>query len=448
MNLPPPSPPIPSSSLLLENLLASLEVTAMKLGLDTIRYVLNVLDRPQESFPCVLVGGTNGKGSTSTFLAALLRSSGMKVGLFTSPHLQRWNERFRVDGKEISDPALSRWVERLESLRREDPKASPMTFFELCTALALGWFREEGVQVAVLEVGLGGRLDATNACHPILSLIGSIDRDHMAWLGSTVEAIAAEKAGIVRPDGECLTSAQGEGLRALEALLKERGASLERLGEEFFAREENGAVTFWSVEGEIPGLRLGMEGAHQVRNAALALRGYQRMVHLGVAPPMDPMAIRVSLGKVRVAGRLERFPTRPPVVLDGAHNPEGMGTLGRWLEGEGTRARPRILVLGVAADKEIPAMLSRLGGEVEGVVATAADHPRAERPHNLAREVRIQSPQILVEEVEGSAAALARARRLAGEGGVVVVAGSLFLVGEIREILEREGALPSGVGEG
>lgn len=438
LSAPGASPRSPASGIL-DGLIADLEVTGMKLGLDTIRHVLAALGRPERDFPCVLVGGTNGKGSTSTLLAALAGASGARVGLFTSPHLVRWNERFAVDGHAIRDDDLLRLAGDLKALRSSDPRAAPMTFFEACTALALTWFRERRVDLAVLEVGMGGRLDSTNACEPVLSVVGSIDLDHTRHLGDTLEAIAWEKAGIVRAGGECVTHATGAGGEALVRLCRERGARVERFGHEFHAEGAPGEFRFRSAAGERTGPPLRLLGAHQVRNAALAIRAWERLVEEGVLSPAPREAVGRVLAGTGVPGRLERFPGPPETVLDGAHNPEGARALAGWLRSSRGAGQPQVLVVGISRDKAIPGMLAPLLREVDAAVCTAARSSRAENPGALAqaaREVGFAGPLWVAADCGD---ALARARVLAGPGGRVVVAGSLFLVGEAREVLAPDG---------
>ena len=444
--------------------LFGLQRFGMRTGLDTARELLRRLGNPESELDTVLVGGTNGKGSVARLLAACLQASGVRTGLFTSPHLQRVGERARVNGVPASDADMDRLVGAV----RSEATAVEATFFEVMTAVCLLRFVEARADVAVLEVGMGGRLDATNVAAPDLTVITGVALDHTAVLGDTVQAIAAEKAGIVRPGVPLLTGAEGAALRVLE----DRAAAVEApvfvLG-----RELNVAVIASSWEGlelrltwnasqvrHVPlvlqeagamQLTAPLVGRHQAGNVALAAFG---ALLLGV----EPGTVQAALALTRWPGRLERreYEGRH-VVLDGAHNQQAAAALARAL-GE-LEGRVAVLVLGVSADKDVDALLSELQGVASHVIFTAAvNSPRSAEPTALLEAWQRASGAAAVnaealsaeavsaeavsakpasaEAVTGTAAALRRALTLAAPGETVAVAGSLFLVAEVCNVLD------------
>lgn len=396
-----------------------------RLELDRMRALAERLGDPQAGYRSVLVGGTNGKGTTAAVLAGALRAGGERVGLTTSPHLQRVEERVAVDGRAVSEAAMAAALARI----RPHADALGATFFEVVTAAAMLLFADAEVDTAVLEVGLGGRFDATNIVAPALSLVTGVALDHTAVLGGTLREIAREKAGIVRAGAPAWTGAEGEALRWLDAEARLRGVQLHAL-----AREVGLQVTDLGWEGLRLELRTPLErlavrtplvGRHQARNVALALVG---ALELGV--PAEA-AVRAA-ATVRWPGRLERLAHGDGwLVLDGAHNPEAAAALARALRT--LEGRVPVLVLGVSADKDVAAVAGALAPLAERVIATrAASSPRALAPDRLARVVPGATP------VDGVEAALGQARSWAGAGGTVVVAGSLFLVGEARALALSE----------
>lgn len=379
------------------------------------RALLDLAGRPDERLVVVLVAGTKGKGSTAAFLVSILHAAGIRSGLYTQPHLQDYRERIRIDGVAIGAGALDEAVRRFRPLvaafRRGDPAAGEPTTFEVTTALAVDHFARHGCRVAVVEVGLGGRLDATNALAPRISLVATIGYDHTAILGTTLGAIAREKAGIARRDRPLYSALQRPS--ALQALRREaarRGARL-RL-----------------VAPLGPRVIVGLPGAHQRQNAALAAAAARALRETGLA--IDERAIRRGLAAARWPGRFERVPGRPAVLLDGAHDGASAAALAACL-----RARPhggRVqLVLGMYRDKDARAILRPLLPLAERLWITQPRGARALPAAELARVCRALSdrPLAVCADVAG---ALARAR----EGRVdVCVTGSLALVGEARGAL-------------
>lgn len=405
--------------------------SAIRLGLDRIREALAALGDPQLAYGALHVAGTNGKGSTCAFLDAILRAQGYRVGLYTSPHLERVNERIRVQGQEISDGALARrLVELLERLPHLEDVPPPLTYFEVGTLAALWHFAREEVDHAVLETGLGGRLDATTACAPSVTAITSLSLDHQELLGDTLEQIAREKAGIFKRGVPAVSCAQPpEAQRALVAAAADAGAPLWLEGRDFSLEDGAYRGPTWRLDG----LRFGLEGAHQRQNAAVALAALEASGAL-----VTERAIRDGLLGARWPGRLERLllpaaqGSASEVLLDGAHNPGGVAALARALDAlrAAEPARPVQLVFGVLADKAWEQMLPSLCRRADGVHLTPVHSPRSLDPSGCAPLARQHCAQVQVHP--GPLEALAAARAAAGPGGLVVVAGSLVLVGAVR----------------
>ena len=400
--------------------LYGLQSHGVKLGLDGIRALLALLDHPEHAFPSALVGGTNGKGSVSAMLDAMLRAAGRRTGLYTSPHLVRPNERIRIAGEDIATPELRGVLETVRDacargLAGGSLAAHP-SFFEVMTACALCAFRDAKVDAVVLEVGLGGRLDATNATEPLASAIVTVSLDHVGTLGTTLAAIAREKAGIARA-GRPLVS--GASQPEVVAVLRRRC-------------DELGATFIDARTTELPtGVKLSLDGEHQRDNARVAVATFDAFAR-AIDLPADPRTARQSLGTVRWPGRLQRIEGAPALLLDGAHNVAGAEALAAHLaRSDGPKP---VLLFAAMADKDIAGILAPLAPHVAGVVTTTPGVLRAADSLALAAAARAQG---LVAEAEPEPArALERARALAGPRGLVLVSGSLYLVGEVATILE------------
>jgi dihydrofolate synthase/folylpolyglutamate synthase len=392
----------------------------MTLGLERVHGLLAAAGDPQRSFRALLVAGTNGKGSTARALAECLAAAGERPGLYTSPHLSRVGERFVVAGRELTRNRVADAVAEL----REPAERLEASFFEVMTVAACLLFREERVSTAVMEVGLGGRFDATNALEPELSLVTGISLDHVDLLGDTPAAIAREKAGIFRPDRLALTGARDEALRALEDEADRVGAPLWRLGREI---EVDGEELGWQgvgvrvrcPAGEAAGTSP-LVGAHQIRNLALAAAA-------ALALGGDSASVASGLATARWPGRLERISYQGRYILfDGAHNAEAAAALAQALERLETG--PYTLLVGMGRDKDLRAFASLLGPGAQRVFATAASFsPRARSAEEVAAAFG-RGAEALAEPGRALAAAL----DATPAGGTVVVAGSLYLVGELR----------------
>jgi dihydrofolate synthase / folylpolyglutamate synthase len=400
--------------------LYGLQSQGVKLGLDGIRALLAILDHPERAFPIVLIGGTNGKGSVAAMVDAMLLASGRRSALYTSPHLVRPNERIRIAGEDIDAPALDRVLNVVRDacdrgLADGRLEAQP-SFFEVATAAALWAFRDRTCDAAVLEVGLGGRLDATNATEPLVSAIVTVHLDHVATLGGTLAAIAGEKAGIIRA-GRALVS--GVAKPEAVAVIRER---CDALGASFI----DGRST------PLPsGVRLSLDGAHQRDNARVAVVTFQEFAR-AIDLPVDPQAVRRGLETARWPGRLQLVAGSPSILLDGAHNAAGAESLAAHLA---LRGGPKpVLLFAAMADKDVAGILAPLASHVASVVATKPDVLRAAGAGELAAAARALGLPAGSETTP--AHALAKARALAGPGGLVLVAGSLYLVGEVLALLD------------
>jgi dihydrofolate synthase/folylpolyglutamate synthase len=413
------------------------ERSRMRLGLEGIERLLALGGRPDRSFPSVLIAGTNGKGSTAAHLASILRAYGRRVGLYTSPHLVRFHERIRVDGVEISDDALESlletWWPRFEA---EHP-----SFFEATTALGFDHFARSAIDAGVVEVGLGGRLDATNILAPRISVITTIATDHADILGGTLARIAREKAGIVKEGGVLVLGVRRQAPRAeILAIAAERKARVVRLGADarYAARsvEPAGTVFRLSTATFRGVLRTPLLGAHQARNAALAALAAETFLAAeGARPDSVAAAIAAGIETTRWPARAELIDGDPPVLLDVAHNVEGARAIA------GTAAalfgkRPLAVVAAFARDKEHAAILRALGRAAARFTLTEFAGERATPAAGLLASVPPPAPASVIPD---AAEAIREARAWArARGGAVLVTGSFFLVGEAIPLLRRE----------
>jgi dihydrofolate synthase/folylpolyglutamate synthase len=388
------------------------------LGLDRMRAILDRLGGPDRRLGAIIhVGGTNGKGSTVAMIAALAAAAGHRVAAYTSPHLSCLRERIMIDGEMITEPALVAAAERVR-----DAGGDGLTFFEQITAIAMRAIAEAEVDVTVLEVGLGGRLDATNVVDPAVAVVTGVALDHEAILGDTVAQIAGEKAGIWKPGQRAIVGASGEPQAVPWLADAARAAGVHSLT----------IVSETDVDA-VPA-RLGLAGAHQRANAAAALAAIDALGELGVVRA-DAAARARGLALVRHPGRLEEIARGPRIVLDGAHNPHGAAALAAWLAVQ--PERPRVLVLAVSADKDAAAMIDAVAPHVERVIATRYAQPRSLEPGALRAIVEARGAAagrpLAIDDAPGVVDAIARAR--AAGAALVVVAGSLFAVGEARAAL-------------
>ena len=415
-------------------LLSRLEFFGMRLGLDRIRQLLHALGDPHLASPIVLVAGTNGKGSTAALLSSMSRAAGYRTGLYTSPHLHSVTERFAVDGRAISDRRLAGYLElSFEQARARDGELP--TYFEALTVAALLYFRDLGVDIAIMEVGLGGRLDATNVCEPQLSLVTSIGLDHEAHLGDTVESIAREKSGILRRGRPAVALAgTPEVARVLEECAQRVGAELELADRLEVSTSTPHAACPQRARLQTPrgayDLELHLPGRHQLRNLAVAVRAAEILAD-SAWPALDANAIASGVASCRWPGRLEwiALPNGRRVLLDAAHNAAGMEALLSFLDHTGERPD---LLFGALAEKSIDPLVTRLAASVQEIVLTRPSSGRAADPDRWLplfanRTVRVENdPQRALK------------RALAISQRTLLVCGSIYLIGEIRSLLLQQ----------
>ena len=438
-----------------------------KFDLAHMRVLLEAMQHPEQRFPSVLIAGTNGKGSTAATLASILRASGLKTGLYTSPHLMRINERIRVNGQEISDDDFARLHGEVdgaaERLVEQEKLPWHPSFFEMMTAIAFEHFTREQVEIAVLEVGMGGRLDATNVVEPRISVITDISLDHQKFLGNTVGEIAREKVGIIRAGGVVVTLPQQPeandviGNTILE--LGARGVSavpyvppVSPGSGDYLVKVKRGGETLHASSGEAAKsyiyryplqvmkhqivVETALVGRHQLRNVALAIAAAEELSKQGFAG-ITPQTIERGIRETRWPGRFEVMTARPgwpEVVLDVAHNPAGAWALRSALS-ERYGDRPLLFVFGAMRDKAISEMTEILFPLAERVIATRAENPRSATPEEIQQAGARTGTEI--EAAADIATALAQARQWAGKtpGKAIVVTGSIYLVGEAMRVL-------------
>lgn len=421
-------------------LLAPLERLGIKLGLERMARLLAVLGDPQRAGRPVLVAGTNGKGSTAAFLTSVLEAAGVGTGLYTSPHLEEVEERVRLGGRAIASDALAEVLARVLAASRDELGGLP-TYFEAMTAAAFLGLAAAGVEVSVLEVGLGGRLDATNTCEPVLSVVTGIGLDHTRELGDAVGRIAREKAGIFRPGVPALAWVEErEAWDALEAEAERLRAPLEAVDRVVRWTPAPGARDplagergrLWTPRGRYD-LSLGLLGEHQVRNAALAVRAAERLGET-LGRSIGPEHVEEGIRRCRWPGRLERveLPRGRRVLLDAAHNPQGAATLARFLE---RLDGPRRLLFGVLDDKDGDGMLAALGRGFERVVLTRPPGGRGLAPTRLRPPPGVQA--VVVEDPDR-----ALEEALPAGPGLLVVCGSIYLLGTVRGGLRGRFGVP------
>ncbi|MGI6706461.1 MAG: bifunctional folylpolyglutamate synthase/dihydrofolate synthase [Clostridia bacterium] len=410
-----------------------------KLGLRNITVLLDLLGNPQESFLSVHVGGTNGKGSTCAYVESVLRHAGFKVGMFISPYLEKFTERIQVNGQQIPEDHLSRITTRVRSMVEKMVSmghAHP-TEFEIVTAIGFCYFKEQKVDIAVVEVGLGGRLDSTNVIQSLVSVITSISYDHMHVLGNSLEQIAYEKAGIIKEGGTVVLYPQeAEAEQVIKRVCHERKARLYDVSQARIevAKSEIGKQIFSFSYGDYQfnDIMIGMIGRHQIMNAAAALMAIIALKEKGYSIPND--AVFKGFTNSRWPGRFEMMTHDPMIILDGAHNGQGARILCQTVE-EYLENKRIILVTGMLQDKEVSKMVKHFAGMATKVIVTTPDGPRAMDPHHLADEFKRYDLSVDVEP--DSSKAIRHALALYSPETAIVVAGSLYLVGNVRTILKN-----------
>jgi dihydrofolate synthase/folylpolyglutamate synthase len=418
--------------------LYSLQKYGIKFGLSKTSNLLKAFGNPHRGRKYVHIGGTNGKGSVAAMLESMLMRSGLKVGFYSSPHLVRFTERFRLDGQEISPGRVADLVSELREAA--DPKEPP-TFFEFTTAMALIHFAGEKPDISIMEVGMGGRLDATNVIRPEASVITNISLEHQTFLGRRLLQIAWEKAGIIKRGVDVVTAVtQPDLVRLFGKVCEERGARLRRLGKDIRIRIKDSIFSYYGLDQDFKDLELALLGRHQYKNAALALAVVEILRRKGFSVTEEE--IREGLKTTRWPGRMHIVSRNPLVMLDGAHNPGAMKNLAESL-GRNIEYRRLILVLGVMADKEISKIVREIVPVADYVICTRPEYYRAAPPETL---MNAAAPLWKGGEASPSLPdALKRATALAAPEDLILVTGSLFTVGEAMACLEPQTYQPDKI---
>ncbi len=450
--------------------LQSLEKFGIKPGLGRITAMLGFLNHPEMSYKTIVVGGTNGKGSTCAMIDSILRAAGYRTGFYSSPHLVSLNERIRVNGMMIEDAAFEAIAEHLFGIIGEHDEAAELSYFEFMTAAALLHFKNEKIDCAILEVGMGGRFDATNAVHPDVSVITNIALDHQHYLGSTVEQIAREKAGIIRTGRPFVTTDTAPASRRiLEEECSRKGGVLYALNRDFSISGTTASFDFTSKQQIFQGLQIPLNGRHQMENAAAAI---QAVLLLGLqGAGVSGTAIKTGLAHTSWPGRFELVHKKPDVILDAAHNPAGVRSLvqafqdtycGREPAEPRAAALPEkrspsldppiplpdnphgpshnkraivTVVFAVSKDKDWQGMLTLLASIAQRFVITSYTGERSADPGELADFIRSNNLATLQQDdiVDRPARALTRALAITRDTGVILVTGSIFFIGEIKK---------------
>jgi len=417
--------------------LYGLEKFGMIFGLTQVERILEAIGNPHRAIQSIHIGGTNGKGSTAAMMASILQHEGYRVGLYTSPHLIRFTERIKVNGKEMEEKevaSLTGWIrERIE----EAGIPSPFTFFDFTTAMALLYFGQKMVDLAVLEVGLGGRLDSTNVVDPLLSVVTNVSRDHEDVLGRSILKIAGEKAGIIKSGRPFITAAtQPRVLQLFSKICRDKGSPYYRVGKDF--RDVPVGQRDFHYEGlhrKLWGLTLNLLGPHQIINATTALGAMEVLEEIGYT--VSTQAMVEGLRRVDWPGRLEMVSSLPRVILDGAHNPAGALVLKESLERE-FRYRHLILLVGILKDKDIKGILHTLAPLAEHIILSRPHVERAAPESSLRKALGRNGRR--AEIVGDLDEAIKKGLSMTGEEDLLCITGSLYMVGEAKAFFSSRGA--------
>ncbi|MBI1912490.1 MAG: bifunctional folylpolyglutamate synthase/dihydrofolate synthase [Deltaproteobacteria bacterium] len=422
---------MPSSKDIL-SYLYGLQKHGIKPGLKRIKELLEALGDPQARFPSIHIAGTNGKGSTSAMLASVLKSAGLKVGLYTSPHLVRFNERIRISGKEISNKDISRLASVVKEAAAKTSSADKITFFEFTTAMAFLYFMDKKVDMAILETGMGGRLDATNTVAPLVSIITNIGMDHTDYLGDTIEKIAYEKAGIIKKNTPVITAAENtDALDVIKNIADKKNAPLYVFKKDFKVSPHKDRFNYKGLSADLRELKTNLAGRHQFKNASCALAALEILRDKGFN--ISDKAIKQGLNEVEWPGRIEIINKKPLLILDSAHNPEGAATLRQALKE--FKYKKLTLVLGIMADKDIDGIIKRLAPLADWVIITRPKTDRAASLELLSERLKNYPCEVTAEKNLKKACRMALLE--AGRLDAVCVTGSIFTVGEAKQCLPK-----------
>lgn len=423
--------------------LYGLQKHGIKLGLANTEKLMRILGEPRKAFRSVHIAGTNGKGSTANAISSILHENGFKVGLFTSPHLVSFTERIRVNGQKISE---SRVIELASKVRRsiEGTDLNP-TFFEFVTAMAFCHFASEDIDWAVIETGMGGRLDATNVLNPDLTIITNISLDHSEFLGNSIPDITYEKAGIIKPQTPVITASQDpDVVRQLSDIAGSRNSEIH-----VYNRDYSGSIIEmdarhltidYSGYNSFKNIPVNISGNYQLYNMCTAIRAVEILRQKGIAISDD--AIRNGLRRLNIEGRLEWASTSPPILIDSAHNPEAAGALAASIE-ELFPDRKIVLITGIMDDKDMKGILHNLVRIAASVILTRPDYGRSASPEKLKDIIKtFKEITVPVYNTDSVSGALNMAKSLLEKDGLILIAGSFYTAGEAKEALGCKPVLP------
>jgi dihydrofolate synthase/folylpolyglutamate synthase len=408
----------------------SLKKFGIKPGLSRITDILKSLDNPQDNFSCIHVAGTNGKGSIASALSSIFSASGYKVGLYTSPHLVKFNERIRINNLPVSDRRI---VESYNAVNKVIKNSLEATFFELSTAMSFYEFYRQKVDWAVIETGMGGRLDATNVIRPVISIISNISVEHKKYLGNTIEKIAGDKGGVIKKSVPVITGVkQKKAITVLEKTAAKQSAPFYRLGKDFrIRRNKDKTFNYSGINTVLKNMRTGLPGSHQMDNAALVIAACEILNRNKTNFSLEN--IRQGLEQNKWPGRLEKISSSPHIILDGAHNLAGARMLAEFLS-ENMRDKNITLIIGILDDKPYASMLKSLLTVCARAILTRPEVERALSPEKLFRKANkiIQDIEIIPDVEE----AVKHAIKISSASDVICIAGSLYLVGEAKQALD------------
>jgi dihydrofolate synthase/folylpolyglutamate synthase len=433
--------------------LYNLRKEGIKFGLDNTITLMSALENPHTSFFSLHVAGTNGKGSTAAIIASVLSSSGLKIGLFTSPHLVSFTERIRVNNDEIREDEVISLAEEIRgtisTIQSRFPDFSP-TFFEVVTAMAMLYFNRKEIDTAVIEVGMGGRLDATNMITPEVSLITSIGNDHRQFLGETLREIAQEKAGIIKNNIPVVISPQdSEVVEVIESKAREKNTKVYLYGRDFCSilkRDDFSGIYFdyHSGSSAIYDLHVPLTGGHQLYNASVAIKAVELVSERRLKQVITANLIRDGLKNLRWPGRLEIIKDEPPILIDGAHNPDAALALSKALMKNFLRKFKRIiLILGIMGDKDLEGIMRPLLPLAAEIILTSPDSERAASPARLASvAASLGFPDVRIAPTIKDAMEIAEGLSLiAPRDSLIVATGSFYSIGEVKEVIGQRGVL-------
>lgn len=427
------------------NYLYGLQKHGIKLGLENMLKLLSILGNPHQKFPSIHIAGTNGKGSTSAMTASILHSAGFNVGLFTSPHILNFGERIKINNDEMPEADIASIADEIRQYIA-DLKNLSLTFFEFITAMCFLYFMRKKVDMAVIETGMGGRLDSTNVILPLVTVITNISRDHQQFLGNTIEQIAEEKAGIIKENVPVI-SAQQENtvLNVLEKQAQDKKSDIFVYGKDFMAAQlyEDIGKNIFNYEGglKIDNLELSLMGKHQVSNAALALKTSELVAKISseYKKKITPDAMRKGLRKATLRGRLEIISSNPDILIDGAHNPEAAFTLADSLKNIFLKKYSRlILIAGIMADKDIAGILKHLLPLSSEIIFTAPKYERAAKPEALADCAKALGYNSI--KTDNVSEAVLTAKNLYKPNDLILITGSFYTIGEAMKAVGHKGA--------